>query len=245
MAITASCTAGVLSLALDRPERKNALTNAMYADLAYVLEHAQADPAVRAILIHGVGGVFCAGNDIEDFVSAPPLNDDAPVVRFLGELACARKPIVAAVSGAAVGIGTTLLLHCDLVYAATSAWFMLPFVTLGLCPEAASSLLLAQRAGYHRAAEKLLLGERFDVQEALAMGLVNRVLPDEQLHDFALAQALKLASLPSESVLLTKSLLKSGMAAQVNNRLQEEAEHFRRLVASPAAQAAFSAFLGR
>jgi enoyl-CoA hydratase/carnithine racemase len=245
MDIYSTCADGVLSVVLDRPARKNALTNDMYQAMADVLAAAEVDDKVRALLIRSAGDTFCAGNDIEDFLGAPPLTDDAPVVRFLRLLSQAEKPIVAAVAGAAVGIGTTLLMHCDLVYAAPDARFMLPFVRLGLCPEAASSLLLPQIAGYHRAAEKLLMGEAFGAQEALDMGLVNRLLSGEQLQEFALGQALKLAALPPESLRLSKALLKSGNTAQVAARMQSEAGHFRRMLASPEAQAAFKAFLAR
>lgn len=245
MDISSTCADGVLSLVVDRPARKNAFTNAMYQTMADILGAAEADDRVRAVLIRGAGGTFCAGNDIEDFLNAPPLTDDAPVVRFLTLLSQARKPLVAAVTGAAVGIGTTLLMHCDLVYAAPDARFMLPFVPLGLCPEAASSLLLPQLAGYHRAAEKLLLGEGFDAEEAVNMGLVNRLVSGEELYEFALSQALKLSALPPESLRLTKAFAKAGSAVEVATRLQEEAGHFRRLLTSSEAQAAFRAFLSR
>src|SRR6185437_8733019 len=152
---------GVMTIALNRPEKKNAITSAMYQTMADALADAQEDAAVRAILIRGSENVFSAGNDLEDFMKSPPSSEDAPVLQFLRRISGAEKPIVASVAGVAVGIGTTLLLHCDMVYAAESATFSLPFSQLGLCPEAASSVLLPRLAGYPLAAEKLLLGEAF------------------------------------------------------------------------------------
>src|SRR5476649_571278 len=195
---------GVLCITINRPARKNALTAAMYQDMADAFFDAENDPAVRVVLIRAVGDTFSAGNDLEDFMKAPPANQDAPVFQFLRRISTAQKPVVAAVTGGAVGIGTTMLLHCDLVYAASTAKFALPFVQLGLCPEAASSLLLPRIAGYQRAAEKLLLGEPFDAAEALAMGIVNKVLPPAELLAYATAQARKLIALPAASLRVTK-----------------------------------------
>jgi enoyl-CoA hydratase/carnithine racemase len=167
---------GVLTIALNRPDKKNAITAAMYQEMADAFFEAEKDATVRVVLIRGNGGTFCAGNDLEDFMKAPNTDHDAPVLQFLRRISSAPKPVVAAVAGAAVGVGTTMLLHCDLVYAASTTKFSVPFVQLGLCPEAASSLLLPRVAGYQRAAEKLLLGEAFDAEEAVSMGFVNRVL---------------------------------------------------------------------
>ncbi|WP_323072921.1 enoyl-CoA hydratase [Mycetohabitans endofungorum] len=234
---------GVLTLQLNRPDKKNAMTAAMYQSMADALAQARDDASVRAILIRGHDGVFCAGNDLEDFMQRPPSGPDAPVLQFLQQISTAAKPIVAAVSGPAVGIGTTLLLHCDLVYAADDARFSLPFTQLGLCPEAASSLLLPRLAGYQRAAQKLLLGEPFDAYEAQAIGIVSRVLPLAQLHEFVLAQATKLVALPASSLRVTKMLLKRDAQAQVAQRIAEEAEQFGRMLRSPEAREAMSAFL--
>jgi hypothetical protein len=165
MAIRVETAAGLASFAFSRPEKKNAITAAMYQALVDALRHAEQDPAVRVMVITGEGGSFTAGNDLEDFLKHPPQGDASPVSQFMNALRDATKPVVAAVPGMAIGIGTTLLMHCDLVYAADKAKFAMPFTSLGLCPEFASSLLLPKLAGYQRAAEKLLLGEAFDAHD--------------------------------------------------------------------------------
>jgi enoyl-CoA hydratase/carnithine racemase len=233
---------GVLSIVLNRPARKNALTAAMYQQMADAFFDAENDATVRAVLIRANGDTFSAGNDLEDFMKAPPATEDSPVFQFLRALSTAKKPVVAAVAGAAVGIGTTMLLHCDLVYAATNAKFSLPFVQLGLCPEAASSLLLPRIAGYQRAAEKLLLGESFGADDAHGMGIVTRVLSTDEVESFAMAQAKKLVALPASSVKLSKALMKGDSAAEVKARMSEEAEHFGRMLKGGEAQEAFKAF---
>ena len=169
--------AGVMTITLNRVDKKNAITSAMYLAMADALHQAADDAAVRVVVFQGQETFFCAGNDIGDFLNHPPTAQDSPVYRFLKTISTFPKPLVAAVCGVAVGVGTTLLLHCDLVYAGDNAAFSLPFANLGLCPEAASSLLAPQMFGYHRAAEVLLLGEPFKADAALAMGLVNRVVP--------------------------------------------------------------------
>ncbi len=168
----------VLQLGFDRVDRRNAITSAMYDALADGLEFAAATPEIRVVLLHGHLSVFTAGNDLADFLNNPPGGEDTAVFRFLGAISRFPKPLIAAVNGPAVGIGTTMLLHCDLVYAGEAASFSLPFTNLGICPEAGSSVLLPALAGYARAAEKLLFGEPFDVSEAREMGLVNKVLPE-------------------------------------------------------------------
>lgn len=236
---------GVLTIRLNRPEKKNAITAAMYQAMADALADAERDPAVRAILIRGHDGVFSAGNDLADFMQQPPSGPDAPVFQFLHRISTASKPIVAAVSGAAVGVGTTLLLHCDLVYAAEDARFSLPFAQLGLCPEAASSLLLPRLAGHQWAAEKLLLGEPFDARQAHAIGLVNRVVPLAELHALAAAQAARLVALPASSMRATKALMKSASAQEIAQRIKEEGEQFVGLLRSPQAREAMSAFFDK
>jgi enoyl-CoA hydratase/carnithine racemase len=232
----------MLSITMNRPEKKNALTAAMYQDMADAFFDAENDASVRAVLIRGEGNAFCAGNDLEDFMSTPPAGQNAPVFQFLRAISGAKKPVVAAVGGVAVGIGTTMLLHCDLVYAAPSAKFSLPFVQLGLCPEAASSLLLPRVAGYQRAAEKLLLGESFDAAEAVNLGIVTRMLPAEELDAFAFAQAKKLTALPASSLRVTKALMKGADAREVLARMEEEVGHFATMLAAPEAKEAFKAF---
>lgn len=238
---------GVFRIEIRRPDKKNALTTAMYTALADALDAAERDATVRVIVIHGQPGMFTAGNDLGDFLANPPLqeNPPPPVFRFLDTFSSLKKPFIAAVSGVAVGVGTTLLLHCDLVYAGTSARFQLPFVSLGLCPEAASSLLLPALAGHARAAEMLLLCEPFDAAKAREVGLVNAVLPDEQVVEHALAQARKLAALPTASVKLTKQMLKSAQQALIAQTMQSEVRHFKERLVSPEAKEAFAAFFDK
>lgn len=233
---------GVMTIALNRPEKKNAITSAMYQTMADALGDAQEDATVRAIVIRGGQGAFSAGNDLEDFMKSPPTSEDAPVLQFLKRISGAEKPIVASVTGVAVGIGTTMLLHCDLVYAADSAMFSLPFSQLGLCPEAASSVLLPRLAGYPLAAEKLLLGEAFDAQEAHRMGIVNRLLPAGEVDAFAYAQAAKLAALPASSLRVTKTLMKRASGKEIADCMKEEVVHFGKMLLAPEAREAMMAF---
>ena len=235
--------AGVMTITLNRLERKNSITSAMYGALADALESANHDPAVRVVVIQGHETIFSAGNDIGDFLNKPPSTTDAPVFRFLRGISSFPKPIVAAVSGPAVGIGTTMLLHCDLIYAGDNAAFSMPFVNLALCPEAGSSFLLPQLVGYPRAAEALLLGEPFMVETALEMGLINRIVPPAEVNALAQRQAFKLAAKPLGSLIETKRLMKKGHAGMVAERIAEEALSFGRLLQEPAAQEAFSAFM--
>lgn len=234
---------GVCTIELNRPEKKNAITAAMYQSLGDALLDAQRDETVGAVLLTGGSETFTAGNDLQDFIDQPPVYPHSPVFHFMYELSRLGKPVVVAVCGPAVGIGTTLLLHCDLVYAADNARFCMPFTQLGLCPEFASTLLLPQIAGYRRAAEKLLLGDSFDAQEARDMGLVNKVLPAEHVVPYAHAQAARLASMAASSVRLTKRLMKSGEMEAISARIAEESEHFSKLLTTPDAQGAFARFL--
>ncbi|QDX20409.1 enoyl-CoA hydratase [Pandoraea pnomenusa] len=229
-------------LSFNRAHKKNAITAAMYAQLADGILAAEADPTLRVILIQGHPEAFSAGNDLEDFLKHPPTDGEAPVFRFLYAISEATKPIVAAVSGNAVGVGTTMLLHCDVVYAAETARFSLPFSQLALCPEAASSWLLPRVAGYQRAAEKLLFGEPFDVNEAVAMGFVNRVVPVAELSEYAARRAAQLAAMPAGSLRVTKQLMKGDSARNVRERIGEEALEFGKRLVSPEAREAFTAF---
>lgn len=230
-------------IAFDRPARRNAITGAMYDALTAAFRQAEEDDAVRVIVIHGQEDAFTAGNDLEDFLRAPPLTDDTPVFRFLRAMSAARKPIVAAVNGPAVGIGTTLLLHCDLVYAGDNARFQLPFVSLGVVPEFASSYLLPLVAGYHRAAELLLLAEPFDAARAFECGFITRVVPAAETLAVALQSAQRLAALPPKSVRLTKELLKAGHREAVQARIATEGAHFRAMLSESAAREAIAAFM--
>jgi enoyl-CoA hydratase/carnithine racemase len=243
MDILTSKANGILTIEFNRPEKKNAITSAMYQSMADALKDAESDAAVRAIVIVGKPEIFTAGNDLEDFLKNTSADvGDRPVAQFMRALSSANKPVVAAVAGNAVGIGTTMLLHCDLVYAAENAKFSMPFTQLGLCPEFASSMLFPQMVGYQRAAEKLLLGEAFSAQEAYEMGLVSRVVPVADLAAFAHAKAATLAALPASSLRVTKRLMKSAQAAQVQERMMEENRHFGEMLGANEAKEAFTAF---
>ena len=224
---------GVCRLQFNRVAKKNAITTAMYAELAAQLRAAGANPAVRAILIGGHPEVYTAGNDLEDFLLNPPSGEDSAVFQFLIAIS------------AAVGIGTTLLMHCDLVDAAEHSRFQLPFTALGLVPEAASSLLFPRLAGYPRAAEKLLLGEPFGAAEAHELGLVTAVLPKDELMPHVERQLAKLVALPAGAVRATKRLMKSHDAAHVASAMRTESAEFIERLSQPAAREAFSAFLAR
>jgi enoyl-CoA hydratase/carnithine racemase len=227
---------------LNRPEKKNAITTAMYAALADAIVAADAAPSVRVLFLHGAGDCFTAGNDLHDFLANPPQGEDRPAFRFLHAISHAAKPIVAAVHGVAIGIGTTLLGHCDLVYAAEGTRFHLPFVNLGLCPEGGSSLLLPWNAGYQRAAELLMLGEPFDATQARELGLVAAVVPPPQLLATAGAAAQKLAAKPPAALRLTKHLLKRALMPQIEAAMAEERTAFEARLVSPEAKEAFTAF---
>ena len=237
--------AGITTLTFNRLDKKNSITAAMYATLADAVEAAAADPAVRCVVFQGHETVFSAGNDIADFLNNPPATEDSPVFRFLRAIAQFPKPLLAAVCGPAVGIGTTLLFHCDLVYAGDNAAFSMPFVNLGLCPEAASSLLVPQMLGYHRAAEALLLGEPFMAEAALEVGLVNRVLPPSEAAGYAQAVARKLAAKPLSALVETKSLMKQSQLPKVLAVMADEGQRFGRMLREPAAREAFGAFMER
>lgn len=233
--------AGVRILTINRPAQRNALDHATYAALASAIHHANADPDVRVIVITGAGGTFTSGNDIEDFQKGPQPETRGGVLLFDALLA-ARKPILAAIEGYAVGIGVTMLLHCDMAYAGAGTRFRMPFTALGLSPEGASSYLLPRLAGDKRAAELLMLGEWFDADEAAAAGIINRVVD----HGTALAQTLEraaaLAELPAASIEATKSLLRQHRGAEVREALRVEYEVFSERLASDEAQEAFGRF---
>ena len=235
--------AGVLTLTFNRVERKNSINVAMYDALATAIAQAADDAATRVVVIQGHETVFSAGNDIEDFLKNKPAGDDSPVFRFLRGIAAFPKPLIAAVCGPAVGIGTTMLFHCDLVYAGDNAAFSMPFVNLGLVPEAASSLLAPRMFGHHRAAEALLLGDPFMAEAALEVGLVNRVLPPTEANAYAQQQARKLAAKPLPSLITTKALMKGGYLGEILHRMDQEGAHFARMLGEPAAREAMTAFV--
>lgn len=232
-------------LRLARPEKKNALTDAMYGAMNAALAEAREDAGVRVVVLTGAPGVFTAGNDLADFLQHPPTSEDSSVFRFLRTLVEFPKPVVVAVDGPAVGIGTTLLLHCDIIVATARAKFALPFARLALVPEAGSSFLLPVLAGYHRAAEWLLLGEPFGGEEAHRAGLVNRLVAPEALEETALTIAKAIAALPPEAVQLTKRLLRDPLHDATMATIGREAAVFIERLQSAEARAAFAAFLSR
>lgn len=233
---------GICTITFNRPARKNALTVQMYRDIVVLLKNAETDPKVRVVVFTGAGDSFTSGNDIADFMGTPPSGPDSPVFELLLALVDAQKPLIAAVRGPAIGLGVTMLLHCDLAYAADNAKFQLPFVNLGLVPEAASSLLLPMIAGHAKASELLLLAEPFNAQTALAAGIVNQVYPADALADAVRDRAQLLAEKPVVSVRLTKQLMKGELRAQIHETLLREGAHFLERLSSPAAIEAFTAF---
>jgi len=237
---------GILTINFNRPEKKNAITQAMYQAMADALRDAETDVAVRAILITGKPEIFTAGNDLEDFMknarSLAEPDTVPPVYQFMQALNESGKPVIAAVSGAAVGIGTTLLMHCDMIYLAENAKLSMPFTQLGLCPEFASSMVFQQIVGYQRAAEKLMLGEAFTAAEAFEIGFVNKVLPLEALLPYAQQQAAKLVALPAASIRATKRLMKGNQPAAISAKMTEENKYFSAMLNAPEAKEAFMAF---
>ena len=237
---------GLLTLRLNRPDKKNALTRAMYSQLGEALQQADNDPEINAILITGSAECFTAGNDIADFIQEPPSDLDSPVFRFMRSLLECRKPVIAGVAGAAVGIGTTLLLHCDLVYISADAKLRMPFVNLGLCPEFGSSLILPRLLGQAKAAELLLLGEAFTGEQAAAWGIATRALESGEA---ALAQvrevALRFETLAPEAVRISKQLMKAPDQALLRKVVEEEGKLFTQRLRSPEAIAALTGFIKR
>lgn len=235
---------GIMTIAFNRPDKKNALTNAMYKTVNSALQQASTDEEIRVVLFCGNGDCFTAGNDIVDFLNNETTTADSEVGKMVLLLSSFKKPLVAAVHGNAVGIGTTMLLHCDLVVAAKNSIFAMPFVPLGLCAEAGSSLLLSRMAGHQQAAEILLLGEAFDIEKADKLGIVNRIVETKEVRLQALALCQKLASLPSNSLLITKELMKKS-GDTLRERIFTEFGHFEKLLQSDDAKKAFNAFLSK
>jgi enoyl-CoA hydratase/carnithine racemase len=246
MTIKTATLNGVATIEIARPEKKNALTVAMYQAMADALVAAKADPAVRAVLITGQPGIFTSGNDVEDFMTRPPGQGsdsmDSPVFVFMRALMDCDKPVVAAVTGAAIGIGTTLLLHCDFVYVSDEARLAMPFVALGLVPEFASSLLVPQLMGHRRAAEKLLLGEHFNAEQAVECGIANAVLPAAEVVNHARRIAERFNLLPPGAVREAKQLMRAPQQELVLKTIRTEGELFGKRLRSPEAMEAFQAF---
>lgn len=245
MNILTSKQNGILKIEFNRLEKKNSITSDMYRMIADAIEDGEKDKTVRVLLLCGKPEIFSAGNDLEDFMNNKDDVTDRPVAQFMRNLSGAAKPVLAAVAGAAIGIGTTMLFHCDQVYAADNAKFSMPFAKLGLCPEFASSMLLPKIMGYQRAAELLFFGEAFSAREAFDMGLVNKVLAPEELLPYAYAQAAKLVALPPSSLRTTKSLIKARSADAVAAQMLEENKHFSAMLQAPEAKEAFAAFFER
>ena len=246
MSIKTGVVNGVATIEIARPEKKNALTVAMYQAMSDALHAAVADPAVRAVLITGQPGIFTSGNDIEDFMSRPPGAGsdgmDSPVFRFMRALLECDKPVVAAVTGAAIGIGTTMLLHCDFVYVSDEARLAMPFVSLGLVPEYASSLLVPQLMGNVRASEKLLLGDPFTGADAVECGIANAVLPAAEVVNHARRIAERFNGLPPGAVREAKKLIRGPQTEALLKTIRAEGELFAKRLRSPEAMEAFQAF---
>jgi len=234
---------GVQVLRIARPEKKNALTGAMYRALSDAIEQGDADGSIAAHVLIGSGGIFTAGNDLGDFLATARGTGDlgTDVLRFIRLLPAVQKPLIAAVDGSAIGIGTTLLFHADLVYAAPGAMFATPFLDLGLIPEAASSLLMPSRMGYGRAFAMLALGEPVSANDAVAAGFVNAIVPAENLEATALDAARRLAGKPPEALAIARRLMR-GDIAEVMARIEAEVSEFRERLRSPEAIEAFTAF---
>ena len=241
--VLASTDNQILTLTLNRPEKQNAITREMYQTLANAIIEANGDFGVRAVLITSSSQHFTAGNDLFDFLNTPPLEEGSPVMNFLGAIHNLSKPLLAAVSGNAVGIGTTMLFHCDVVIAAPSAKFSMPFVNLGLVPEAGSSLLFPRLVGHQRASKVFLTGEPFGSEDALTMGLIAEI--SETPLEIAKSIAAKIAAQPPNAVIQTKALLKSELHEKVSAVMRAEGELFQMALQSDEAREAFMNFLSK
>ena len=232
----------ILSITMNRPLKKNALTAAMYSTMAEALEMAETDMSVRVIIFQGVDGIFTSGNDLADFLGNPVRGTDTPVSRFLFALARSTVPMIAAVDGPAVGIGTTMLLHCDMVIAADTSLFMMPFTNLGLLPENGSSYLLPKIMGHTKASELILTGRAFTAEEALSYGVINEVCKADELVTITAKWAALLASKPPSAMRKSKALMKTDMPVVID-RIRIEMEQFSEALVSPEAKEALTAFM--
>ena len=240
--VTTHQDGAVLCIGLNRPHRKNALTNAMYGALNEGLTLARQSPDIRTVLIQSTGDCFCAGNDLADFAAKPAVDPESNVVQFLNALIDFPKPLLASVQGPAVGIGSTLLLHCDLVYASPEATFSFPFIHLALVPEAGSTWLLPRLMGHAKAAEFLLLGQACDAPTAKDVGLINAVVPRPELADTALRQATALAARAPQAMQHTKALLKRATRQPLREAMSAELDLFAQQLQSEECQEAIRAF---
>lgn len=237
-------TERTLEIELQRRDKKNAITSDMYAAMSNALQAADADDGVHVVYLHGQEDLFSSGNDVADFLDAA-VRSRGEGQRFVRTIAATRTPIVAAVGGIAIGVGATMLLHCDLVVASDEARFQFPFVSLGLCPEAGSSLLLPQLGGHRRAAALMLLGDMFDAAQARDAGMVTEVVPTAHLMERGRALAMRLAAQPRDALFTTKALLRRPLATTLPGQMDAELHEFERLLVSDTARATFSAFLAR
>jgi enoyl-CoA hydratase/carnithine racemase len=242
MSIRTATSNGVLTIEIARPEKRNALTYAMYSAMAQALNDAQADNVVRAVLITGQPAVFTAGNDLQDFMQRPPAAEDSPILQFMYALLAVEKPVVAAVTGVAVGIGVTMLLHCDFVFVSDDAQLSTPFVTLGLVPEFASSTVLPRLVGHVKAAEVLLLGKVFSGADAVKFGIANAALPASEVVAHARRVAERFSELPAGAVRDAKRLMRAGTKDEVMRAIRSETAVFAERLHSPEAKEAFAAF---
>ena len=236
---------GILTITLQRQAQKNALSLQMYQELVEILDEYERESSLRVAVIRGDESCFCAGNDLKDFLSGGKLTKEHPTVRFIHKMAALQKPILAAVAGPAVGIGTTMLLHCDMVVAATNSLFKLPFVQLGLCPEAGSSLLLQELAGSKRAFELLVMSQSFDVEAAIEIGLINESCEPSQLLGRAQELAVKIAKLPQEALRISRELIRKPKQAELAATIELELEHFQQLLDGEESQAIISQFFAK
>jgi enoyl-CoA hydratase/carnithine racemase len=241
--IITDCAESVLRVQFNRPTRKNALTSAMYATVADLINAAAADEGIRVVVLHGAGDSFSAGNDLEDFMTNPPKPGQSAQERFVGALINFPKPLIAAVHGATIGSGTTMLAHCDFVYAAEGTRFQMPFVNLAVVPELGTSYLIPAQIGYIAAAELVLLGMPFDARRGAELGLVTRVVPSERLLAMAMETARALAEKPAGAVRASKRLLKQWSRAQTESAVKAETYEFSARVCSAEAREAMTAFL--
>lgn len=243
--IKISSADGIMTIRLNRPEKKNAVTRDMYSAMADAVIAADNDDEIRVIYFVGADGVFCAGNDLADFLGDPPADRSAPVFQFMRALANTDKPVVAAVSGVAVGIGTTMLLHCDVVYASSDAIFSLPFVQLGLCAEFGSSVLLPLLCGRQRASELLLMGDRISPAEAKEIGFLNHIVEPQELESASMAGATKIAAQPRNAALMVKRQLKLAYEPALSEAIEREAAQFLDMLRQDEAQKILNAFFAR
>lgn len=233
----------ILHIRMNRPDKKNAVNLEMYQAMTAALKDGESRSEVQVILFSGEGGCFSSGNDLADFLDNPPVDESSPVLAFLHAISTAKKPLVSGVEGVAIGIGTTMLLHSDLAYAGESTRFALPFVNLGVCPEAGSSYILPQMVGHRKAAEILLLGDPFTAETAREFGIVNQVVSDGEAVKVAWEKAEQLAAKPPQSLRTSKALMKRHQARAVQDAMEAEGEKFIPLVAGAEAKEALTAFL--